>query len=211
MSGEEALRAQSLLTAHVPYAVTRSSMAHTPSHESAPDDANRPSESLDASEEPRQPWWSMQLPLFGVLALFAITVVFVPTSWIDKLQDLLGANPVNVEATFQASTARVDVALRTNPSDVDADKVRSLRHAILLRRLLRTGPMTGPEVREAKEMLIGFDQQMATETSPDSRRALRHAHARRLHEAFPRLRGERIRDVLDTFAAQYSEATGEEL
>ena len=166
-----------------------------------------PSDDDHQPPSPRVPWWSLNVPLIGVLILFLLTALFVPTETITSVQDFFGAAPVRVGSTFDEETARLDDALTHSPSNLDAERLDASRHAILLRRILMTGPMTADELRRAKEMLLDYEAKHRHEKDEAGRDALRHALARALSYEFPRLDEERVTSALDLFSTQYRHVT----
>lgn len=157
-------------------------------------------------DDVREPWWSTNFSVLVLLAMFLFTALFVPVGWLKSLQDMLPNEPVNVHATFQKRTAQLDAQLEEQAPELPRAELERLRHDLMLRRILRAGPMSEPHMREATRMLEGFDHQLASEPTPAGKAALRHAHARKLAAAFPRLDPAQLTRELDLFAAQYARA-----
>lgn len=151
--------------------------------------------------QPREPFWSLNFPLMVLLGMFAITALFVPVEWIEKLQGLFDQDPVNIDKPFADETAELDRRLRVG-EPVDRAKLHELEHDLRLRRLMSAGPMTGEDVREVRVMLEEFSAQLEREQDEAGKDALRQMHYRRLDEALPRVSKEAIEAAMRSFDAQ---------
>ena len=169
-----------------------------------------PTSSNEGDEEQdgvREPWWSLNFPILVLLGMFLFTALFVPTEWIQTLQELVKREPVKVHETFASRTAEVDAMLERGESVPTKDLSR-LKLDICLRRILRAGPMSEPHLEEAKTMLLELEQQRVVETSVDGEKTLERAFAKKLAARFPRLDDKRLARELEQFFEQYRAASG---
>ncbi len=170
-------------------------MPHTPSPHDLPPELRE-----DA------PWWRRNLSLIILTGFFALLALAVPMDWIERVQEAFKVEPVNTQAPFMESTAALDEALERGESIEDRAQLKKRRQDIIIRRLLRAGPLTGVEVEQIKRMLIEIDEQAAKETTDAQRTAWFAMRGRKLEEGYPRLDAARIRSELEAFEAQYAQA-----
>lgn len=161
----------------------------------------------EAPEQPRAPWWSGKIPVMMALALFMSAALLLPVETAEDIGAIFGERPAPVQGVFTEETARLDEALDAG-EPVEVARVRALRHELMLRRVLRAGPMSEGHLRQAREILVELDAQLAMEAHPGGRAALRRATARRLARRFPRLDAAALERELEVFAAQYERAVG---
>lgn len=167
----------------------------------------------DLSEEPTQhqeklPWWKQNISLLILTGMFALMAMLVPVDIIDRIKDLFKVEPVNISAPFQQETARLDAALEEGSVVPDRESLRARRHDIIVRRLLRAGPLNGEDVRQIKVMLAEIDEQTTRETSPQAIEAWRALRLKKLAQGYPRLDAKKLEAVLHDFEAQYESAMG---
>ena len=167
---------------------------------------------MENPEEPSTheelPWWKQNISLLLLTGMFALMAMLVPVDIIDRVKALFKVEPVNISAPFQEETARLDAALESGtPLTLERDALRQRRHDIMLRRILRAGPLNGEEVRRIKLLLAEIDAQAQRETSSQAVEAWRTLRLKKLTQAHPRLDAKALERELKLFETQYQEAT----
>lgn len=162
---------------------------------------------------PRQdalPWWKQNMSLLILTGLFAAMAMLVPVDIIDRVKALFEVEPVNISAPFQEETARLDQALDAGDwGAIDRAQLAPRRHDLMIRRILRAGPLNGEEVRRIKTILAEIDEQAGQETSAGAIEAWRRLRLERIAKAHPRLDAVRLEAALRTFETQYEKAMKE--
>lgn len=88
------------------------------------------------------------------------------------------------------------------PVELTRKRWAKVRPMIQARRLTRAGPMSEPEMRRAMRLIEEMNRQVARESSPDSKSAVRDLWYDRLADELPRLHADRIAPALDALRGQ---------
>lgn len=153
-----------------------------------------------------RPWWRPGVSLVALTALLIVVAAFIPQGAIDTTRAILGQAPQLTTDAFSAEVAALDAALTRGTGDLDAAALTRHRAELQLRWLLRTGPMHADEVARARAILVDANQAYDAEPLPGGKLALRHASARRLVAACPRLSYDAAAAALDAFDEAYAKA-----
>jgi hypothetical protein len=152
------------------------------------------------------PWWRRNLSLIVLTGSFALLALMVPMEWIERVQNIFKVEPINTQAPFMDSTARLDEALERGEAISEQTLLRDRRTDIIIRRLLKAGPLNGEEVKEVKRMLLEVDAQAAKETTEATKQAWHAQRLRKLERDYPRLDPEKTRETIAQFESQYARA-----
>lgn len=152
------------------------------------------------------PWWRRNLSLIMLTGFFALLALVVPMDWIERVQDMFKVEPINTQAPFMDSTARLDEALERGEAISEQTLLRDRRTDLIIRRLLKAGPLNGEEVKQIKRMLLEADAQAAKETTEATKQAWYAQRLRKLERDYPRLDPKKTRETIERFESQYARA-----
>jgi len=156
------------------------------------------------TEQGKLPWWKQNLSLLILTGLFAGMAMLVPMDIVERFQALFKVEHINTEAPFQDKTAELDRQLE-QALPADQHELKERRADIMIRRLLRAGPLTGVEVKEIKKMLLEIDAQASKEHNEGAKNAWQNLRLKNL-ATYPRLDQSKVKTELQTFEIQYKKA-----
>lgn len=149
--------------------------------------------------------------LGGSVALGLIAAAaLVPADWTEQLgiTSLLGAS-AGPPGVFAQEVAQFDAWLSGAPGSTrpDVENAPSLVPHVQLRRVLRSGPMTSDEVRQATVLLEEFWQMERGQASQGSRQAVREERIRALAARHARLDAGRLAKELGALQSELERAS----